>query len=103
MPPAVPDIDGHRMCRTCNQLLPVSDFSQVPKRYSCKKCRQKMYKNKPKLRKRTIAEILMTNVNWDSRQLFHVPHVLRLHQIAGLPCVAQVRFSPFFCLCSWLQ
>jgi hypothetical protein len=98
---AIPDINGQRRCRKCEKLLPLSEFSQIPRRHVCKLCRARMYKKKS-TEKRTVAQTMMANVQWDSKHIFRVPHNLRVHQIPTLPCVAEVGTIPvsvsFFCL-----
>jgi hypothetical protein len=90
---AIPDINGQRRCRKCEKLLPLSEFSQIPRRHVCKLCRARMYKKKS-TEKRTVAQTMMANVQWDSKHIFRVPHNLRVHQIPTLPCVAEVGTIP---------
>ncbi len=99
---AIPDINGQRRCRKCEKLLPLSEFSQIPRRHICKLCRARMYKKKS-IEKRTVAQTMMANVQWDAKHIFRVPHNLRAHQIPTLPCVAEVGIVVFFFLFFFLR
>lgn len=82
---AIQDVNGKRTCRMCRKTMPVSEFSQTPRRFICKLCRSRMYTRPAVTKKRTWEQRMMAGAQWDARVIFRTPHNLRTEQIRALP------------------
>lgn len=75
-----------RRCRKCDKVLPLCEFTQVPRRHICKLCKSRQWKPKSRAGgKVTWEELLMRRMQWDSKQIYRVGHRLRVTDIVNLP------------------
>lgn len=88
-----------RKCRKCLQILPVVSFCQKPRRYVCKLCKSRSWKN-PSLKDGTYTwEFqLMHRVRRDAMKTFPAGHRLCTKEILSLPCVGVERGDRASCV-----